>query len=102
VRQLRNAIERAVLVCSDGAIRSEHLLLDEARSELKGLPAARAGESADETPPPSDRELDKRRIEEALASCGGNQSRAAKLLGIARSTLVLRLEIYGITRPRKR
>jgi DNA-binding protein Fis len=37
----------------------------------------------------------------AMAACGGNQSRAAKQLGIARSTLVARLDEYGVTRPRK-
>ena len=31
----------------------------------------------------------------------GNQSRAAKALGIARSTLIARLEAWGIPRPRK-
>jgi DNA-binding NtrC family response regulator len=45
---------------------------------------------------------EKQRIEAALAACGGNQSRAAKLLGMARSTLVLRLDALGIVRPRKR
>jgi transcriptional regulator of acetoin/glycerol metabolism len=44
---------------------------------------------------------EKQRIEKALAACGGNQSRAAKLLGMPRSTLLLRLEAYGIVRPRK-
>ncbi|MBX3223030.1 MAG: sigma 54-interacting transcriptional regulator [Labilithrix sp.] len=41
------------------------------------------------------------RIEEALAQSGGNQTRAAALLGISRRTLVSRLEAYGFPRPRK-
>jgi DNA-binding NtrC family response regulator/pSer/pThr/pTyr-binding forkhead associated (FHA) protein len=45
---------------------------------------------------------EKRRIEEALAACAGNQSRAAKLLGMPRSTFVLRLDEFGISRPRKK
>ena len=36
-----------------------------------------------------------------LAECGGNQSRAAKQLGIARSTLIARLEAWNVPRPRK-
>ncbi|MBX3261975.1 MAG: helix-turn-helix domain-containing protein, partial [Labilithrix sp.] len=41
------------------------------------------------------------RIEQALAQSGGNQTRAAELLGISRRTLVSRLEAYGFPRPRK-
>lgn len=41
------------------------------------------------------------RIVEALRACRGNQTRAAASLGIARSTLLTRLEKYGVPRPRK-
>lgn len=37
----------------------------------------------------------------ALDDAGGNQTRAAKLLGISRHALIDRLDRYGITRPRK-
>ena len=57
---------------------------------LPGVPGALA-----------DPEEERERILRVLAECGGNQSRAAKMLGIARSTLVLRLNEYQVPRPRK-
>ncbi|MEM6294878.1 MAG: helix-turn-helix domain-containing protein [Myxococcota bacterium] len=46
--------------------------------------------------------VERQRILDALAACGGNQTKAAKLLKISRRTLVSRLDRYGIARPRKR
>lgn len=46
--------------------------------------------------------VERQRILDALAACGGNQTQAAKLLKISRRTLVSRLDEYGIARPRKR
>ena len=46
-------------------------------------------------------DLDRRRVLDALATCGGNQTRAAEMLGMSRRTLVARLDAYGLPRPRK-
>jgi pSer/pThr/pTyr-binding forkhead associated (FHA) protein len=47
------------------------------------------------------RALERARILDALGRCGGNQTRAARELGIARGTLIARLAAYGVARPRK-
>ncbi len=47
-------------------------------------------------------EIERRRIVEALERCGGNQTRAAQLLGISRRTLINRLDEYNVPRPRKK
>src|SRR5205814_826919 len=58
------------------------------------------------TPPPPEvryREAatERERIQEALQRCSGNQTRAAKLLGIARGTLTLHLSAYDRPLPRQ-
>jgi transcriptional regulator of acetoin/glycerol metabolism len=37
----------------------------------------------------------------ALAHCAGNQTQAARMLGVSRRTLVKRLETFDLPRPRK-
>ena len=99
VRELRNVVERAVLLCAGDVITREHL-----PGIADTVPPSAA---PDETPPPTTLRaelaaLERKRILDALAECGGNQTRAAKLLGMRRQSLVARLDEYGIPRPRKR
>jgi DNA-binding NtrC family response regulator len=44
---------------------------------------------------------EREQIVRALEACAGNQSRAAKLLGVSRRTLINRIETLRIARPRK-
>ncbi len=46
--------------------------------------------------------LEAMRIQDALANCGGNQTRAARMLGISRNTLQSRMDAFAIPRPRKK
>jgi DNA-binding NtrC family response regulator len=47
-------------------------------------------------------ETERQRILDALDRCGGNQTQAAEMLGISRRTLLSRLDLYGLPRPRKK
>src|SRR5262249_5888642 len=40
-------------------------------------------------------------VVDALRSAHGNQTIAAKMLGISRGALITRIEAYGLARPRK-
>src|SRR5262249_46280196 len=102
VRELRNVIERAVLLAGP-VITREHLPFDRTATRTTSWPPAPLPESS----PPraetdADEQLERQRVLEALARCGGNQTHAAKLLGLARGTLAARLDAYGIARPRKK
>jgi two-component system response regulator AtoC len=108
VRELRNAMERAVLLCSEGRIEPADLSLG--YLDTTGQPAAAAAALADSELPPAaptpvsrhpDGAEPRQRIVEALARCNGNQTRAARLLGMPRRTLVAKLPLYNIPRPRK-
>ncbi len=105
VRELRNVIERAVLLAGD-RIEPAHLPLE--RSARGGGAAAAGGGAAAGTGAnagplePQMQAFERDRIVRALEATGGNQTKAAQLLGIARRTLINRLEQYGIDRPRKR
>jgi len=103
VRELRNAMERAVLlVAGGGAITPAHL-----PKRLKpGIPVPTASDDAPRAPraqslKESIADVEKKRVLDALAEAGGNQKKAAELLGISRGTLLARLQAFGIARPRK-
>jgi two-component system response regulator AtoC len=96
VRELRNVVERALLLCPSGPIEPRHLPLDE-RRESAGEPRSSPGRPLREELDAIERE----RVVAALAECGGNQTKAARLLGIPRRTLLTRMNSWGLPRPRK-
>jgi two-component system, NtrC family, response regulator AtoC len=111
VRELRNAIERAAVMCTQSTILPEHLppsLLAATRAGQALAPSlpSSAHLGAPQGPPASlqteMKSLERTRILDALERCGGNQSEAARQLGIPRRTLVSRLTELGLTRRRTR
>ena len=91
IRELKNVIERAVLLCEGPVLEPQHMPLERSPTESQKLPTAATGAARTE----------RDRIIEALAACAGNQSRAAKMLGIPRRTFVTKLDAYRIPRPKK-
>jgi DNA-binding NtrC family response regulator len=91
VRELRNAIEHAVVMASGTAIRPEHLPELVLRGRAASTPAATVLKDRLD-------EIERNAIEAALAMHGGNQTRAAEQLGVARRTLVYKITKYGLRR----
>jgi two-component system, NtrC family, response regulator AtoC len=134
IRELRNVIERAFLLCAGDTITREHLPLQKTGARLsrtsspqsggslptrippgasppeaalrvevassphRGTDATEEPVSTESAPGPTERQ----RILDALERCAGNQTHAARLLGISRGTLLSRIELYGLPRPRSR
>jgi transcriptional regulator with PAS, ATPase and Fis domain len=117
IRELRNVIERAVLLGNGEIIDMEFLPMEKLHGSLGAQPrppvSAEPRPARPEAPPPPAPEAaleapletitDQRaRIIEALVRAGGNQTGAAKLLGISRRTLINHVEKLAIPRPRKK
>ena len=96
VRELRNVIERAVLLVEDGTITPECLPAEKMRARLTPPSGAVAGAALKHQV----ESLERQQIIEALERCGGNQTQAAKFLGVSRRMLIGRLAKLGLPRPR--
>jgi two-component system response regulator AtoC len=107
IRELRNVMERALLLCNAGSINADHLPVETmtANSPLVAVEASMLSLASQPgtvaAPGGASTENERERILRVLKECAGNQSRAAKLLGISRSTFVQRLNEYQVPRPRR-
>ena len=84
VRELENAVERAMVVAQEPELREQDFVLK------AQAPLSASGKSLDE--------IERAHILRVLEECGGNQSRAADVLDIDRVTLHHKLKRYGWTR----
>jgi Nif-specific regulatory protein len=89
IRELENCIERAVLLCNDDVIRSEHLP-PSLQMVKKTEPVAQR--SLTEIIENKEREL----IVDALKKFEGNQRKTAKGLGVSERILGYKIKKYGI------
>jgi DNA-binding NtrC family response regulator len=93
VRELKNAVERAVIMCDGEAILPSHLGLGDSVCGEQGktdISLHSVGEEAA-------RKAEKAKIHDALKRTGGNKSKAALLLQVSYKTLLNKIKGYGIT-----
>ncbi len=90
IRELENAIERAVLLCQGEYISPEDLPHAVQGAEGEGLPgvAVPSGMTL--------REVEREVIVQTLEETEGNRTQTARILGISRKTLQNKLKEYGI------
>ena len=94
IRELRNAVERAMLLATESWLEPSDFLLSPAA-------AAAHGDAAFRLPPEGVNleALEQSLVVQALERCGGNQTRAAALLGMNRDQIRYRVEKFGLARP---
>ncbi len=102
VRELRNAIERAMMLEQGKVLSVEHFGQENGTERHKSESCGCACSSPDPTgivlPPEgvSIEEVEKEYIKQALARYGGNQTKAAKSLGLSLDTLRYRRKKFGL------
>jgi DNA-binding NtrC family response regulator len=82
VRELINSIQYGMIKCSGSVLDVQHLPPELRNGELSTL-RIRAGRPA---------KLDPAMVDDALGKCGGNKAKAARMLGVSRTTLYRYLE----------
>jgi transcriptional regulator with GAF, ATPase, and Fis domain len=90
VRQLRNVLERAAIVCEGGLIAPEHLSLDVDTRLAASLPSTNV------------KAMERQLVERVLGECRGNKAEAARRLGLTRKQLYVRLRQYDQERETMR
>lgn len=95
VRELENAMERAIILCDGSTITPEHISVNPlpAKSTFGMLPMSGALE---DTTREALRLVETQRIKKALRETGGNKSRAAELLRVSYKTLLTKIKEYHI------
>jgi two-component system, NtrC family, response regulator AtoC len=118
VRELKNVMERAPFLSGGALIDAEHIPTEgsmdangmfppEEQESTEVFFPSRAGAAAPANPTSipatslRDTEAERARIAQALEQCAGNQTRAAKVLGISRRTLINYIERLNMPRPKK-
>jgi DNA-binding NtrC family response regulator len=102
IRELRNQVQRAILICEpNGLLDGTHFEL-----ESSAHPVPRAQHAVTEQSTPAEplaplqqqvEALERGAISKALLQCHGNRSAAARLLGITRNGLALKLRRLGLS-----
>jgi len=105
LRELRNLIERAYILSSDGEIGAEHFPVPQGAAAAAGVAGnGHKPATASVTTPAADsfdltgflEQTEKDLIVRTLSATGGAQAEAARRMGLSRSALAYKLNKYGI------
>ncbi|UII28135.1 sigma-54 dependent transcriptional regulator [Fulvivirga maritima] len=84
IRELQHAMERAVIMSDESTLQPHHFLLQSSKPKVSPSNSVNLNE------------IEKETIEIAIAKHQGNISKAAKELGLGRTTIYRKMDKYGI------
>jgi DNA-binding NtrC family response regulator len=96
VRELENAIERAVILCDGNVITQEHFVLDKHSSLSSAISLRPVDGTLESVAKEALRIAETKRIADVLKETKGNKSRAAEILQVSYKTLLTKIKDYGI------
>jgi two-component system response regulator HydG len=96
IRELQNAVERALIVSDGGLLTAAQLGIGQATPRGEAAPRTRPIPVTDAAPARPLAEIERQVVHDALRESKGNKSRAAAQLGLTRSQLYTRLKRHGL------
>jgi DNA-binding NtrC family response regulator len=95
VRELRNIVERAVILADSDELRAEHIVLSGMRPDASQLSFFDV-ELDDAGRPPSLDDLERKYLRRVLEFAGGNRTQVARILGVSYPTVAKKITEYGL------
>ncbi|MEQ9298631.1 MAG: sigma-54 dependent transcriptional regulator [Cyclobacteriaceae bacterium] len=96
LRELGNVVKRAVLLCGDDKVNTEHLPQEIATTAVGSIHNMRESDGTPTTLKEVAEQAEKRAIIEVLERSAGNKTKTAELLDVDRKTLYNKMKAYGI------
>jgi two-component system response regulator HydG len=96
IRELQNAVERALIVSDGGLLTAAQLGIGQATPHAEADPIVQTTPATGAAFAPSLADLERQAVVDALRNARGNKSRAAARLGLTRSQLYTRMKRHGL------